>query len=69
MKIIYYYSFKELGLRWSECKQTFKSFETWDKFIDFIKNLSAKHDVEIRACKSRGYNNQGYYIREYKTNQ
>ena len=47
---------------WDTLKQHECIANTWKQFIDYCYNISYHFKTTIRACESKGYNNQGTYI-------
>jgi len=57
----FYYSIRS-EKEWSESEQFEIVLDDWAEFMIFCNALSISLKKEIRACETKGYNNQGTYI-------
>ena len=59
----FYYSIRETSFSWDTQTQFKIQFTTWIDFVNFCYQISFHTEKEVRACETKGYNNQGSYFK------
>lgn len=64
MKTFYFTLAKDIPTKgnWEDAPQQSIELKDWKTFVSFVRNIATSFDTIVRACESKGYNNNGSYI-------